>query len=334
MTIKIHNVRTLLELVSSLEIENKSNSKNVETNFELRGIEQGVDFTFYKETLDFCKLTSLIKLENEYVILTKLGKDFLKDRLSFNEQRSFLISNCILEGEFSKIILPIVDNFNSNTTSVWCEMSEVEIRFKKYNQFLGLLYELNFLVKNYNDDTVEISSEFVNTDNFQKQIKDAIRISLSKQEENRKKDEEENKITGRIAEEIVVNFERSRLNEMECFEEAKKVEQISDDYSNAGYDVESFKGIAKNLEIYDKHIEVKGTTTDDFRFFWSKNEIKKAKKFGDRYWIYFVVKINKKDNSGEISEMIQDPFRKIDPLNYFGNNDYNKECESYKITKK
>ena len=135
MTIKIHNVRTLLEIISSLEIENKSNSKNVEKNFELRGIEQGIDFTFYEKTRDFCKLVSLIKFENEYIILTKLGNDFVKNRMSLNEQKSFLISKCILEGNFSKIILPIVFDFNSNFTLFWCEMSEVEVRFKNTINF-------------------------------------------------------------------------------------------------------------------------------------------------------------------------------------------------------
>ena len=131
-----------------------------------------------------------------------------------------------------------------------------------------------------------------------------------------------------------MNYEKTCLEKARCFEEAKKVQQISDEDSNAGYDIESFSRKAKNLENFDKFIEVKGTTGEKFRFFWSKNEIKTARKKGNKYWIYFVTNVNKETRTGDIIEMIQDPFRKIDPLNYFGNNDYHKECESYQITKK
>ena len=88
------------------------------------------------------------------------------------------------------------------------------------------------------------------------------------------------------------------------FKEAEKVQQISVDFSNAGYDIESFVGKAENLERPDKFIEVKGTTAEQFRFFWSKNEIKQAQKLGNRYWIYFVANVNKEDRSGEIIETI------------------------------
>ena len=135
---------------------------------------------------------------------------------------------------------------------------------------------------------------------------------------------------GNYAEELSEKYEKS-----ECQNDGRDenmVERISDSHVNAGYDINSIHD--KNSKTHDKFIEVKGTTTEEFRFFWSKNEIKQAQKLGNRYWIYFVANVNKEDKSGEIIEMISDPFSKIDPFNHFNRDEYHKECESFKITKK
>ena len=120
-------------------------------------------------------------------------------------------------------------------------------------------------------------------------------------------------------------------------EESNAVKQISVVYSNAGYDIESFNEKAKDLETYDRHIEVKGTTTGKFRFFWSKNEIKTAKKLDKNYWIYVVINVDEQNGEpqGDIIERIQNPFKKIFPLDYFNKNEgkFKIECESYMISK-
>ena len=334
MTITIHNISKLLGIINLVKKGNKSNSSKVKIGFEQKGIVEGVNYSFFEEISDFCELVSLIEIDDEDYIITELGNKFLENTDSLDSKRNFLILNCVMNGKLSEIILPIIYDFNSNNKSLWCDMLETYTRFKNHSKFLSLLYELNFLERNWDDETVEVNTEIRNTRIFQEQVNERVRIPLSKQEKDRKRQDEENKITGETAEEIVVKFEKKRLESEKYFKEAEKVQQISVDFSNAGYDIESFVGKAENLERPDKFIEVKGTTTEEFRFFWSKNEIKQAQKLGNRYWIYFVANVNKDDGSGEIIEMISDPFSKIDPFNHFNRDEYHKECESFKITKK
>ena len=71
----------------------------------------------------------------------------------------------------------------------------------------------------------------------------------------------------------------------------------------------------KNIEIilyspsdieYDKFIEVKTTRSSSPRFFWSSNEIKIAKKEGEKYWIYLWINWN---SSKKKLEKIQNPYK-------------------------
>jgi hypothetical protein len=344
MTIKIHNIITFLELVNTLQIKKSSEYENVKTGFELRGIEKGSDFLSFKQVDNFCQLSSLILFQNGKYEITKLGFEFLNKTSSKDDLSKFLINTCILDGNLSEIILPILSNFDLTTWSFHCKMSEIQNSFKNHAYVLGLFYELNFLIKNYENEIIEVNPEISNTPSFEKlmkknkliQNKQRKSISLVDQERNRKIKEENDKITGRLAEEIVETYEKKRLEVSGFHDEANNVKQISDEKSTLGYDIESFFGKADDITVPDKLIEVKGTTTNVFRFFWSKNEIKTAQKLGQNYWIYFVSEIDKDKKTGNIIRKIQDPFEKIFPLNYFDKDtgEYGIECDSYIISDK
>ena len=143
------------------------------------------------------------------------------------------------------------------------------------------------------------------------------------------------KKVGEIAEKRALEFEIKRLEREGCIEEAKHVEQISQDWANKGYDIESFDGHSDDL-IPDRFIEVKGTTGKKFSIFWSQNEIEKAQELGSKYWIYFISEINLEDESAPNDpEMIQNPFYRIDPFSSDPDNtEFDKKCESIHITKK
>jgi hypothetical protein len=50
---------------------------------------------------------------------------------------------------------------------------------------------------------------------------------------------------------------------------------------------------------FDRFIEVKGSRSPDLRFIWTENEMRVAKKFKDRYWIYFQGGIDLKNRSAK-----------------------------------
>ena len=136
-------------------------------------------------------------------------------------------------------------------------------------------------------------------------------------------------------EKFVLKFEKNRLKEAGCVDEAEHVDQISEDWANKGYDIDSFDGNSPELQP-DRFIEVKSSTGKKFSVFWSENEIEVARELGKRYWIYFVSEIDiDNKTSPNIPEMIQDPFNKIDPLNINPENtEFDKKWESIHITKK
>ncbi len=98
------------------------------------------------------------------------------------------------------------------------------------------------------------------------------------------------RIYGEKAEEIVVKFEKTRLNGLGREDLANRVSMISSQYCNMGYDVLSFSG--KN-NYNDRFIEVKYSSNGQ-KFYISKNEIETSRIMGEKYWLYLV---SKKKNS-------------------------------------
>ena len=118
-------------------------------------------------------------------------------------------------------------------------------------------------------------------------------------------------------------------------DQANRVKQISNDWANKGYDIDSFNGEGEDI-LPDRFIEVKGTSGKAFSIFWSENEISKAKQLGDEYWIYFVSEINLEDVDNECPndpKCIQNPYDKIKPYEKNPNDEYAKKIKSIHVTK-
>ena len=90
---------------------------------------------------------------------------------------------------------------------------------------------------------------------------------------------------GALAEEAVVEYERTRLRKLGLVVEASLVRRISQLNAAAGYDIESFDQKRTVLE-YDRLIEVKASQGKRVRFYWTRNEYKAAERYRDQgHWI-------------------------------------------------
>ncbi len=96
----------------------------------------------------------------------------------------------------------------------------------------------------------------------------------------------EKKELGDLAEELVKEWEVKRLEKAGHSVESHCVKRISKLNVSAGFDIKSFNGKSKSMQ-FDRFIEVKGSKGPGMRFFWSENEMKVAKKLGEKYWIYY-----------------------------------------------
>jgi hypothetical protein len=116
---------------------------------------------------------------------------------------------------------------------------------------------------------------------------------------------------GETAELMCLEFEKQRLVELGKPVHAKMVEHTGGIDISAGYDISSFDGVASSVE-HDRFIEVKASTSSDFRFFWSGNEINTARKLGAKYWIYYLRDLRPSSDSNAVQpEMFQDPIMSI-----------------------
>ena len=104
--------------------------------------------------------------------------------------------------------------------------------------------------------------------------------------------------------------------------EAKLVQKVSELDVGAGYDIISFDRQNDKL-IPDRFIEVKGSRGNNVKFYWTRNEIEKAKVLGQKYWIYFIRGVETKNESHFTAPvLIQDSYSRVSK-----NRGYSIECE-------
>ena len=327
MTVKIFQIMKLIETIQFYQNNQVANRGNVKRDFELQGITKGLEYPNYDSNERFCLDGGILKLENDELYFTKLGKILLENIDSTDRFNDVFIKNFILKNNFSEIIIPILSEFHeSDDGKLWYEKKEIVNLFERKDIF-PILYELGLLIKNGNQ--IVVNSIYQKNEIIKEQQKKKRKISQIQLE----KTLEIEKKVGQIAEKIVLDFEKNRLEKDGYLKKAQKVEQISEDWANKGYDIESFDGPGEEI-LPDRFIEVKGTTGKNFSIFWSENEIKKAKELREKYWIYFVSEIDiENETSPKNPERIQDPFIEIDPYNNNENNDFNKKFESIHVTK-
>jgi hypothetical protein len=146
--------------------------------------------------------------------------------------------------------------------------------------------------------------------------KSVKKISL----EQLKKSQQTKEDAGKRAEIFALEFELKRL---QGHPELEKVEIISEEHSNAGYDIESFEDI--DSIIFDRFIEVK-SFDGEISFYWSRNEVHKAKELRTKYFLYLVDRSRIIDKNYK-PQIFQDPYKKV-----FENELWKKETENWKIS--
>lgn len=195
------------------------------------------------------------------------------------------------------------------------------IKFELFS-IRNLLMSLKFLEP---DETVP--DHLLINSNFTEFFLETVVCDLYEKSETRKvpikqlkKSLEQKDEAGRQGELFVLKYEQNRLKEHPHF---NKIERISEIFVNAGYDIQSFNDL--DSFIHDRFIEVK-SFRDVIAFYWSKNEVEKAKQLKTKYFLYLVDRSSiNKDNY--VPKIIQDPYKKI-----FENNIWKKETENWSIT--
>ena len=327
MNLSVSYVVQLLKSVNSFIDENKkANQNQVLKHFQLQKITRGASSPNYLDSKQFCLDAKILKENKDFLYFTPLG-NYIFDVIDLPNFNELIVEKCIFNNYFSEIIIPILSKFHkTKENKLWYEIKEIYKLFKGTN-ILEILYDVGFL--QVDSKKIIVNPQFLNEDIIEYSIKSKRKLSQADIDKSliiQKK-------IGQIAEKFVLKYEKDRLTKRGYLDKAKRVEQISDDWANKGYDIESFDGEGDDI-LPDRFIEVKGTTRKKFSIFWSQNEIKKAKELGAEYWIYFISEINTDtEECPNEPEMIQNPFARIKPHENNPDDEFVKKFESLHVTR-
>lgn len=258
--------------------------------------------------------------------ITDAGREFLWNNpsLSFDltpSQKALFTREIILSGPWEKLAKRVLSNFLPNYREVTFEfpISALNSLEDSIKAAFHLFWVLELLTKV--GDMYQVNPMYVKhvnitrapkTQRTQTELEDLIA---------------QNRQQGIRAEEIIVDFERQRLQSLGRHAEADRVIRISDLEANAGFDIKSFNGDQPSLD-YDRFIEVKSSFNNHINFYWSLNEIEKSKQLTNSYWIYFLGGFKAINTKGQIEPiMIQNPTAVL-----FKNSDFRVSPTKYQVT--
>lgn len=260
----------------------------------------------YDTVLDFCYMFGLVKCSGDYVTLTDSGIRYSELYSSDDgitildpnmQQRKALLEMLLNSNEIMAKVTPFINELCIDFASVpklWFTRSAECCP----SDILEFMKDIGFV--NHDGEILRINQDMSRVVSV---IKNGCRKTMN--EEDLMSMLQINKETGDCAENLTMEFERSRLEKDGLRDMAMSIQNISAVNVAVGYDILSFDGNGSSYK-HDRMIEVKGTSGNGDSFFWSEGEIEAAKIFGDTYWIYFWRNVGSKDM--ETLEMINDPY--------------------------
>jgi len=288
---KVHlaQLHTLCCILADTEVRHVSNIKS-------KYAEKALAFD---ETLLLLEDLNIVRNNYDELFLTKsfsLTNDSIDDF-----KKKFLPFLFSARGEISELLRNFLLNFQTDQNEIF--FKSTEIQKIKFSDTRNLLLELEFITPNDNNTTYYVNPDYI--DMF---IEQFSKRKLSP--ENFKKKQIENDSIGLAAEKIVIEYEKKRLaNILQNFNE---IEHTSLYNVLAGYDIKSFENyLDNNLKLIDRYIEVKAVSIQDFKFYWSRNEIEIAKVFGEKYYLYLLPVISIDTFDLEKMITINNPFKNI-----------------------
>ncbi len=277
--------------------------KNITIDARMPDHELSIDYAVMAGLLDYTTGKRKVKITSDGLDFIELNPEEL-----FNlsgSQKSYLLRKCYLDGPIRSSLRKCLESFiesKSGNTLFWDEVDGIPMG--EYHWVADHMRQLGVFVRT--EFGYEIHSTYVET------ISEFINEPKGWTENQYLEWLQEKKELGDLAEKLVLNFERERLLKNGLLPESKCVRMIAKLRVNAGYDLESFNGKAKNMR-FDRFIEVKGSKGQDVRFFWTPNEIAVAKELGDKYWIYYQGGVDVKNQTTKFEPiMFQNPAENLD----------------------
>lgn len=304
--IKLSQLHTLYRIIT------ESNFRKIDY-IKRKYSESGLAF---HETLTFLELLGIV--ENNSGVLESLN-EYLREDVLLEEFKSRFLETLFTNKRVANNLQEFLSNFKiENNTIVFHATYAEKI---KYSDIKNLLIELNFISLSSDKNSYLINPR--NSDLFLKQLNNSG-FSI----EAFKKKQQENEFIGHCAEIAVIEFELKRLVDINI--QKNEIEHTSQLNTYAGFDIKSFENsLDNNANRILRYIEVKAVSIEDYKFFWSRNEIEIAKILGDSYFLYLLPVMSNVNFDFEKIQIIKNPFKNI----YTNINEWLKKEESYSFCK-
>ena len=293
----VNDISPFLEILKTKTLRKDGITKKILYPFVRKDMPLSLHVSDFDEVYEFGLNLNLYIEQGNRVKLTPKGSSVVDMKHSgidlTPEQKKYIVDNCIFENIKLQNITRFLKSFVQNNWPISKTiMFEDEISI--LSQF-GVIKKIGsfWVIESDYLDYVEQIKEGVPKPMTQKQLEAILA---------------EQKRIGDLAEEFTVEYEKKRLRKKKLNSESKKVQKISTKYVNKGYDVESFSKKSKEANLF---IEVKGRKWDLTSFIISINEIKTAKRLGEKYAIYFWNNVGSENPPKEPLKIINDPFRKL-----------------------
>jgi len=114
---------------------------------------------------------------------------------------------------------------------------------------------------------------------------------------------------GKAAELEVLRYEQERLEGHP--ELLAKIEHVALDDVMVGYDILSWEAEHQKGKAVPRYVEVKAVSKTNSGFYWSRNEVEKAKKLAGRYYLYLLPVIGNKVFDTDGLEIIPNPIASV-----------------------
>mgnify|MGYP001607782771 CR=1 FL=1 len=292
----LDGLRVIIDAIS----EKPSNIEQIKTYCCTQSLELALSFD---STVCLLSYVGLIELNYDDSLLSR--KTASSGHNIHKRVLELLIEKMIADKAIQDLFHPLGVKYDVVLDKIAVRNSSISLSLSGIKK---LLIAVGFFDKSgLSENLLIINPEY--TDFFKEIILPAIMPERTNEDEGMSLDElrsilEKKQLYGKMAEEFVLKYERTRLSGHPKLE---KVKIISDVDCGAGYDVISFENL--NSAEINRFIEVK-SYTGKTQFYWSKNEVEEAQARGDVYFLYLVNR-EKVSDSAYIPHIIQAPFKNV-----------------------
>lgn len=273
----------------------------------------------FDATLILLSYIEIVDVDDDKNTITRKLEIVEKD---FNEKiLQLLIEKMIADGSIQDLFNPLGVKYDVVSDKIAVRNSSISLGLSGIKK---LLISIGFFEKtSLSENLLPINPD--HADFFKEIILPVIMPKEMTEQEGMSLDElrsilEQKQLYGKVAEEFVLHYEKTRLAGHKKIDKIKIISEID---CGAGYDIISFDEL-KSLEI-NRFIEVK-SYSGKAQFYWSKNEVEEAQARGNAYFLYLVDR-DKTSDKFYAPEIIQAPFKNV----FLNESVWSREAQSWRF---